>query len=148
MNPLLVMAIGLFVVFLGLFCLIGIIYLMSFVFKLISGERKWQKKEESIRADLAETARLPIVGTERPSERKMSPAQHRQFIAAVSAAVAEYMGTEPEALRIRSIRRVGGAEPASAPDRRELVAVIASAIAFEMGADVTGLRIRSIRRVG
>ena len=60
MNPLLVMGIGLFVVFLGLFCLIGIIYLMSFIFNLASGNRKWQKKE-SQRLDLADTVKLPVV---------------------------------------------------------------------------------------
>lgn len=147
MNPLLVMGVGLFVVFLGLFCLIGIIYLMSFIFSVVSGERKW-KKIESRNAALSDTVSAPARESIVPSPVKMSKEQHRAFVAAVSAAVSEYMGTEPGALRIHSIKRVGGAEPAYSADRRELVAVIASAIAAELDTDVSGLRIHSIRKLG
>ena len=144
MNPLLVLGIGLAVVFFGLLCLIGIIYLMSFIFRLVSGEYK-HGKLASRAMDLQDleaesTAAAPVALT---GERR------RSLIAAVSAAIAEVMGTEPSALRIHSIKRVGAASgPASVGDRRELMAVISAAVAMQMDTDVSGIRIHSIRKVG
>ncbi len=68
-----------------------------------------------------------------------------QFVAAVSAAIATAMGTDPQGLRIRSIRRVGSPQPA---DRGQFVAAVSAAIATAMGTEPQGLRIRSIRRIG
>ena len=142
MNPLLVLAIGIGVVFFGLFCLIGIIYLMSFIYRLVSGERKL-RSIESNKVDLSELT--PAQGKQY-APVSLSPEQRRSMIAAVSVAVAEYMGTDPSALRIHSIRRVGGAEPAGS-DRRELIAAISAALAMQLGTDVSGLRIHSIKKV-
>ncbi len=73
-------------------------------------------------------------------------ADRGQFVAAVSAAIATAMGTEPQGLRIRSIRRVGSAQLDE--DRGQFVAAVSAAIATAMGTEPQGLRIRSIRRVG
>ena len=147
MNPLLVMAIGLGVVFVGLLCLIGIIYLMSFLFRLFSGERKLRALE-SKRADLSE-----LISQEGQGSASLAPAmptgeQRRRLVAAVSVAVAEYMGTEPSALRIHSIKRVGaGSEGMDQSARRELIAAVSAAIATQLDTDVSGIRIHSIKRV-
>ena len=144
MNPLLVIAIGLSVVFIGLLSLIGIIHLMSFLYDVFSCERK-RARNEIKRADLSEV----IASENEPAPAPMSREQRRLLVAAVSTAIAEYMGTDPSALRIHSIKRVGasGAElPAN--DRRELVAAISAAIATQLDTDVSGIRIHSIRRVG
>lgn len=76
---------------------------------------------------------------------KLPAADRGQFVAAVSVAIAAAMGTEPQGLRIRSIRRIGSAQPA---DRGQFVAAVSAAIATAMGTEPQGLRIRSIRRVG
>ncbi|MEN6471148.1 MAG: hypothetical protein ABFC62_06765 [Clostridiaceae bacterium] len=67
-----------------------------------------------------------------------------QFAAAVSAAIATYLGEGVEGLRIRSIRRLSGGDTLHRP----MVAAMSAAIATHMGTDVSGLRIHSIRRVG
>ncbi len=144
MNPLLVLGIGLAVVFFGLLCLIGIIYLMSFIFRLFNGEHRRDKLETERKADLKELVNEVTV----PAPAALTGERRRTLIAAVSAAVAEYMGTEPSALRIHSIKRVGGEAAPSLTDRRELMAVISAAVAMQMGADVSGIRIHSIRKVG
>lgn len=144
MNPILVIAIGLSVVFIGLLCLIGIIYLMSFLYGVFSGERK-RARTEIQRADLSEV----IAVQHDAAPAKMSREQRRQLVAAASAAIAEYMGTEPNALRIHSIRRVGvEAEQIASNDRRELMAAISAAIAMQLDTDVSGIRIHSVRRIG
>ena len=144
MNPLLVLAIGIGVVFFGLFCLIGIIYLMSFIYRVISGERRLQAIE-SKKVDLSEI--MPSPARTSIPEAKLSPEQRRSLIAAVSVAVAEYMGTDPEALRICSIRRTSEAYSAGTADRRELMAAISAAIASQLDTDVSAIRIHSIKRV-
>lgn len=67
-----------------------------------------------------------------------------QFAAAISAAIATYLGEGVEGLRIRSIRRLSGGVTLHQP----MVAAMSAAIATHMGTDVSGLRIHSIRRVG
>ena len=142
MNPLLVLGIGIAVVFFGLFCLIGIIYLMSFIFRVATGENK-RRKLEPRRVDLEEithTTRIPIP--------VMPTGERRALVAAISAAVAEHMGTEPSALRIHSIKRVQHGAKGQSGDRRELMAAISAAIATQLDTDVSGIRIHSIRKVG
>ena len=145
MNPLLVLGIGLAVVFFGLFCLIGIIYLMSFIYRVASGENKL-KKLASSSVDLKDV----VPESAAPAVPALTGERRRTLIAAVSAAVAEYMGTEPSGLRIHSIKRVGAAGDiaSSAGDRRELMAAISAAVAMQLDTDVSAIRIHSIRRVG
>lgn len=141
-EALTVLLIGLGVVFVGLICLIGIIYLMSLIVRLFTRERRPAKANRPevapVTSGFVPTASVP--------EASMSPEQRRQTIAAVSAAVAEYLGTDVSGIRIHSFRRVGGQAALTPDERRELIAVISAAIAEEMGGDVSGIRIRSIRR--
>ena len=150
MNPLLVMLIGLAVVFLGLLCIVGIIYLMGFIFRLFSGERKLQKLESKTTdlKDVIQAENLSATQKLRLGHLMPTGEKRRELVAAVSAAVAEYMGTEPQALRIHSIKRVGAPESVPASDRRELMAAISAAIAMQLDTDVSGIRIHSIRKVG
>ena len=70
------------------------------------------------------------------------------ILAAVSAALAEELGTDISRIRIHSLRPVGAAAPAADPARGELVAAIAAAAAEELGTDVSRIRIHSLRKIG
>ena len=101
-----------------------------------------------------ETA-VPAVPVAAPS-RPLAPAAAEQIpnrgevIAAVSAVLAEELGTDVSAIRILSFRRVGGAVPAAdlIPNRGEVVAAVSAALAEELGTDVSAIRILSFQRVG
>lgn len=72
-----------------------------------------------------------------------SIANRPQFVAAVAASIASFLGTDVSGLRIRSIRRVSvGME-----NRQQFVAAVSAALATAMGTAPGGLRIRSIRRL-
>ncbi len=81
-------------------------------------------------------------GAAHPFHTQVALTNRSQLVAAVAAAIASNMGTEPQGLRIHSIRPVG-----AATNRSQLVAAISAAVATHMGTDVTGLRIHSIRKV-
>ena len=138
---------GVSVVFIGLISLIGIIYLMSFIVRLVRGEGR---------------TKLPAAFTENPEESggayssassanltapRLTGEKRRETMAAISAAVAEYLGSDIAGLRIHSIKRVGGSAELTDDKRRELIAAISAAIAEEMGEDVSAIRIRSIKKV-
>lgn len=65
-----------------------------------------------------------------------------QFIAAVTAAIAAYMGTEPQGLRVHAVRRLGAEQP---ENRAQFVAALSAALAMAMNTEPQGLRIHSIR---
>ena len=71
-----------------------------------------------------------------------------ELIAAVTAAIAEELGTDISALRVRSFRRVGAASPVADPARGEFVAAISAAVAEELGTDVSAIRIHSLKKIG
>ena len=135
-----VLGIGLGVVFFGLICLIGIIYLMSFIVGLFRrDELSPRRKHEDV---------SPVTEHFTPAVHPaLSGEKRRETVAAISAAVAEFLGSDVEGIRIHSIKRVGDPYELTPSDRRELIAVISASIAESMGTDVTGIRIRSIRRV-
>ncbi len=138
-ETLTVLGIGFGVVFVGLICLIGIIYLMSFFVRLSQHELRAHKPEQE--------EVVPVTHSLAPvSAPALTGEKRRELVAAVSAAIAESIGEDVSGIRIRSIRRVGGETELSPEQRRELIAVISAAIAEQMGADVSGIRIRSIRR--
>lgn len=145
-EALTVLGIGFGVVFIGLVCLIGIIYLMSFIVRLVRREdmprRKRLKTPEDYPEPIAPSFAIPISVSK---NKLLAGPDRRATVAAVSAAIAEYMGTDPEGFRILSIRPVG--ETDSASDRRELIAAISAAIAAELDSDVSGIRIHSIKKI-
>lgn len=145
-ESLTVLGIGLGVVFVGLICLIGIIYLMSFFVRL---SRREDRPRKSSHQEVApETLGfVPVVGGNDITSSRIAPEKRRETVAAVSAAIAEYLGTDIEGIRICSVKRIGGEQAGmTVEQRRELIAVISCAVAAEMGEDVSGIRIKSIRR--
>ena len=139
-----VIGIGLGVVFVGLVSLIGIICLMSFFVRLFSGEKRLVSRNKGY--DI-----VPEEGRHTGSATVFTPVpaitgpNRREAVAAVSAAIAEYLGEDASAIRIHSIKQIG-APALSVEERRELVAVISASIAAELGMDVTGIRIHSIKK--
>ncbi len=145
-GSLTVLLIGFGVVFVGLVCLIGIIYLMSFIVKLVRREDLPRRKRIKGKVDYPNEIGGSSAGfVPAPGKQLLLGPDRRAAVAAISAAVSEYMGTDPDGFRIHSIRMVGA--PPVDPDRRELIAVISSAIAAELDADVSGIRIHSIKKV-
>lgn len=143
-DSLLVVGIGFSVVFVGLLCLILIISLSSRVIGLFKKDRpiKKRRSKEEVLPEYGPAPAAPEMGR---SSVELSGAERKAFIAAVSCALAEYMGKDVEGVRICSVRRVGGSS--FDPERRRLIAAISAAVAEEMGKDVSGIRIRSIRKV-
>ena len=137
-NNVFVVLMGMGTVFFGLICIIILSTIMSKVCRNLG-----KKPVETADVPAAEPAAAPTV--------QNAPIQNRQaMIAAISAAIAEELGTDVSAIRIRSLKHVGGVAPAVAPamNRRELIAVISAVIAEDLGTDVSGIRIRSLKHVG
>ena len=137
-------AIGFSVVFVGLLCLIGIIYLMSFLVSL--AKREYTPRRKRNLPDVLPENTIPAPAALKPNTVSLlESGDRRSAVAAISAAVAEYLGSDVSAIRIHSIRQLGSA-PVNT-DRRELIAVISASIASEMGTDISGIRICSIKKV-
>ena len=133
-----VVLMGMGTVFFGLICIIVLSTIMSKVCQNLGG-----KTTDAAPAPApAETAVAPAV--------QNAPIQNRQaMIAAISAVIAEELGTDVSAIRIRSLKHVGGAAPAVATNanRQELIAAVSAAIAEDLGTDISGIRIRSFKKV-
>ena len=91
MNPGFVVVMGMVTVFVGLIVLIALCSLMGAVCKRL------MKDETAAPAAVATAPAAPAVET---------IANRQEFIAAVSAVIAEEMGTEVEAIRILSVKKV------------------------------------------
>lgn len=89
-SPVFVLLLGMGTVFFGLFCLIVLIKLMSKVL----GSAK------TVPAQAASVAAEPV------NARAADIPDRKAFDAAIAAAIATYMGGEPQGLRIRSIKKV------------------------------------------
>ena len=90
-SPVFVLLLGMGTVFFGLFCLIVLTKLMSKV--LGEGKDAAVKAAPAAAAAPAQTAAPDV-------------ADRKAFDAAIAAAIATYMGGEPQGLRIRSIKKV------------------------------------------
>lgn len=86
-----VIAMGMGIVFVGLICLIFICKIISTVFGKVTKEKK--------------TATPTAVANEVQQETLVIP-NKQEFIAAVSAAIAESMGTDVSKIRIHSIKKI------------------------------------------
>ncbi len=141
------LGVGLGVVFVGLICLIVIIKLMSFIVRLLT-KKSALKANIGVNKPIAPKNDFVTAQVQKPriSGSVMTVEQRRQLIAAVSASIAQYLGTDVTGIRLHSIKRADGAVM-QADERRMLVAAISTAIASEMGADVSAISIRSIRKV-
>ena len=129
-----VVLMGMGTVFFGLVCLIVLTTIMGRVLS------KFAPAAPAPAARPVPAAAGPAV----PAGQSPDPAERPVLAAAISAALAEELGTDISGLRILSMRRVGGAP---SPDRQALAAAVSAAIAEELGADITGIRIRSMKRL-
>ena len=87
-SNLLVVGMGLGVVFFGLVCLIVVCYLIRFVSRLGA---KPEEPKQAAPAAAAAVAAIP---------------NRQELVAAISVAIAMDMGTEPDALRIVSLKKL------------------------------------------
>lgn len=94
MNDWFVVAMGLGTVFVGLICIIFISKLMSLICR---GFEKKNKTAENV------TPKTPVV-TQQTAQPEIKNKQ--EFVAAVSAVIAEEMGCSVEGIRILSIKRI------------------------------------------
>ncbi len=85
-----VCVIGLGIVFIGLICLIIICSVMALFFK---GKKAEEKKQPSAAANVS--------GSSKPDIKN-----RQEFVAAVSAAIAEYSGNDINRMRIVSIKKL------------------------------------------
>lgn len=86
----LVVGLGIGMVFVGLICLIAICYLLGAVIKLFEN-----------RKPVTESAPAPA-----PAAAPAVIENRQEFIAAVSAAIAEELGKDVSAIRIKSIKKL------------------------------------------
>ncbi len=131
---------GICTVIIGLVCIILLCVVMSKVCQLLSGAPKQQASAvPSAKTDMP----APAVPSTAPIPNK------GELIAAITAAVAEELGTDISAIRVHSLRRVGAPVPAaSIPNKGELVAAITAAVAEELGTDISAIRVHSLRKIG
>ena len=92
----LVCVLGVSVVFVGLICIIGILYLMNFIIGLSEGKKTAKEVAPSAPA----VAPTPAQAAGAPIENR------REIIAAVCAAVAEEEGTDISAIRVISFKKL------------------------------------------
>lgn len=91
-STLFVAGLGIVVVFLGLICIVAICKLMSLFFK---------NSNDSAPAP-ASVAATPAVS----ASNDIPEAKRGEFIAAVSAAIAEDLGTDVDAIKITSVKKI------------------------------------------
>ncbi|MBR2131613.1 MAG: OadG family protein [Oscillospiraceae bacterium] len=138
-SNLFVCLMGMGVTFFGLTCLILLITLMG---KIVGG------KQGAEAPSAAAPAPAPVSAPAAPAAP--APVVNRQaVIAAVSAVIAEELGTDVSAIRIRSFKQIGGTAPVVAPtsNRQAMVAAVSAAIAEDLGTDVSAIRIHSFKQV-
>lgn len=145
-SNLFVVLMGLGTVFFGLICIILLSTVMSKVCQL------FQKKEPIAIASEEETPAVAMPPAEAPATPTAVPdaiPDRQAMVAAISAAIAEDLGTDISGIRIKSLRYVGGAAPATAPvaDRQAMIAAVSAAIAEDLGTDISSIRIHSFKRV-
>ncbi|MBQ1274982.1 MAG: OadG family protein [Cellulosilyticum sp.] len=86
-----VILMGLGTVFIGLICIIAICYVMSYVVQKIT------KPTAPVSAPVTEVT---------PAPAKSTITNRQEFIAAVSAVIAEELGTDVSAIRILSVKEL------------------------------------------
>jgi len=92
-----VVVMGMGVVFFGLICMVFLLYLVSAICKAL-GRIEKSVAPEAPAVPAAPAAPAAAAGTDIPNRP--------EFIAAVSAAIAEMSGTDMKAIRIRSVKKI------------------------------------------
>ena len=128
-SPWFVLVLGMATVFIGLICLILLTKIMSAV--MVKNKGAAPAAQEKATMPAAQAAAVPAALN--IGDRKL-----------LDAILAASMGTEPQGLRIHSIRCLSAAPVG---DRGQFVAAVSAAVATAMGTEPQGLRIHSIKRV-
>lgn len=136
-SPWFVLLLGMGTVFFGLFCLILLTKLMSLVLK----PRKSASKAAAVSAPAAAAAPAAIASPAAPPA--VNADEVKRFDAAISAAIAEYIGGDVTNIKITSVKKLSD----NVDPRECLTAVISAAVATAMNRDVAGLRITGIRQI-
>ena len=124
---------GISIVLLGLACLIGLCTLMSALCRVLTKEKNAKPKET-------------LASVEQPSVSTPIP-NREEILAAVTAVIAEELGTDVSAIRVHSFRSLEASALPSVPNKGELVAAITTAVAEELGTDVSAVRVHSLRQI-
>ncbi len=148
-NDFVVAGLGIATVFVALICIIFICNITGSIFSRF-GQEPHESKEPSKESDPAQaqggcavSASAPTAGLTPPRADyvKAKLKNRGEFIAAVSAVIAEDVGCDISRIRILSVRQRAD----MIENRGELCAAISAVIAEESGA--SGVRIHSIRKV-
>ena len=130
-SPWFVLVLGMATVFIGLICLLTKI--MSAV--MVKNKSAAPAAQEKAKVPVAQAAAVPAA---------LNIGDRKLLDAILAASIACAMGTEPQGLRIHSIRCLSAAPVG---DRGQFVAAVSAAVATAMGTEPQGLRIHSIKRV-
>ncbi len=103
MNPGFVVAMGIVTVFVGLIVLIVLCNLLGRICSIL--EKVEQKMDTVPQAAPAAAPVATTAATTAPADGGI--ANRQEFIAAVSAVIAEEMGTDVSAIRILSVKKIG-----------------------------------------
>ena len=132
-SPWFVLVLGMATVFIGLICLILLTKIMSAV--MVKNKSAAPAAQEKAKVPVAQAAAVPAA---------LNIGDRKLLDAILAASIACAMGTEPQGLRIYSIRCLSAAPVG---DRGQFVAAVSAAVATAMGTEPQGLRIHSIKRV-
>ncbi len=139
MNPLIVSIVGMTVIFLGIICIVMIIYLISLLCRSHLGRDESQDSDSEKNETITTENKGSISGDER-----------QKLIAVISAAISAATDLSLKSMRIRSIKRIGNesAESFESEDsgRGEKIAAMSAAIAVAGGMSSESFRIVSIRK--
>ena len=147
MNDFVVAGIGIGTVFVALICIIFICNIMGAIFQKLAGKPTDNEKSKpsagqsgNVSSSVAQsTASVPVAPKASYVPAKIE--NRGEFIAALSAVIAQDLGTDISHIRICSVRQRAD----SIPNRAELCAALSAVISMDTGAEA--VRIHSIRRV-
>ena len=147
-SNLFVVLMGLGTVFVGLICIIVLCSISGAVIQALEGKKK-SEPQNDVKAPAVASA-APVVPA--APARTVIPCDNipnrGAFVAAVSAALAEELGTDVSSIRILSIgKEITPDTPIddTIKNRGEFTAAVSAALAEELGTDVSKIRIESIR---
>lgn len=148
-SNLFVVLMGLGTVFVGLICIIVLCTISGAVIQAIEGKKKIKQPQDDVKAPAAAPAAAPVAAAPARTVIPCDNIPNRgAFVAAVSAALAEDLGTDVSSIRIMSIgKEITPDTPIgdTIKNRGEFVAAVSAALAEEIGTDVSKIRIQSIR---
>ena len=149
-SNLFVVLMGLGTVFVGLICIIVLCTISGAVIQAVEGKKKSKQPQDDVKAPAAAPAAAAPVAA--APARTVIPCDNipnrGAFVAAVSAALAEDLGTDVSSIRIMSIgKEITPDTPIgdTIKNRGEFIAAVSAALAEEIGTDVSKIRIQSIR---